>query len=164
MRSRWLAGILVFVLAAGCTSEVAGTPSATPDSDTSVGAVDLAVPVEMRPVLESGTGTTTLPGPEGEQLALAEPFLTLRELKGARAEIEPATGSWVLRIDMTAEDGKVFGDWTTAHQGERVAMVAGDEVLTAPAIQSPITGGELQIAGDFTRDSVTGLLARITGR
>jgi preprotein translocase subunit SecD len=164
MRSRWLAGLLVFVLAAGCSSEVAGTPAATPDSDTSVGPVDLAVPVAMRPVLESGTGTTTLPGPDGEQLALAEPFLTLRELKGARAEIEPTTGSWVLRIDMTADDGKVFGDWTTAHQGERVAMVAGDEVLTAPAIQSPITGGELQIAGDFTRDSVSDLLARITGR
>ncbi len=161
-----VAVLLAVLLLAGCvsreggTSEGGGTTSAAPAS----GPVDLAVPIELRPVLETAStdpNVIVLPTEEGEQLTLAEPVLTIRRLDGAEVMFQQNT--WVLNLDLDDADGKAFGDWTTDHTGERLAMVADDEVLTAPQIQSPITGGELQIAGDFTQDEVRDLLDRITG-
>ena len=163
-----LAVLLPASVLAGCVSreggasDGGGTTSASPAS----GPVDLAVPIELRPVLETPSTDPTvimLPTENGEQLTLAEPVLTIRELDGAEVTFEQNAGTWVLNLDLDDVDGEAFGDWTTAHTGERLAMVADDEVLTAPQIQSPITGGELQIAGDFTRDEARDLLDRITG-
>lgn len=161
-----LAALLPAALLAGCVSREGGAPDGggTTSASPASGPVDLAVPIELRPVLET-TSTdptvTVLPTEEGEQLTLAEPMLTIRRLDGAEVRFENNT--WVLNLDLDDADGKAFADWTTAHTGERLAMVADDKVLTAPQIQSPITGGELQIAGDFTQDEVRDLLDRITG-
>jgi preprotein translocase subunit SecD len=157
--------VLAASLLAGCTSRVGGAPEGG-ERDTS-GPVDLAVPIELRPVLAAGAadpGAIVLPGEDGEQLTLAEPFLTIRRLDEAVAEVDPNTGGWIMNLDLDEADGKAFGDWTAAHIGERLAMVADDEVLTAPQIQSAIPGGEVQIAGSYTRDEAEDLLAKITGR
>jgi preprotein translocase subunit SecD len=162
VRAAWL--VLVAVLAvAGCGDEVTGTPAK--DDSPRVGPVDLVVPIEMYPVVEDGSaGTTRLPDPEGAQLTLAEPIMTVERLDSAEMKLDPNTGGWILNIDMTDQDAKTFGDWTTAHTGERLAMVIDDEVVVAPEIQGAITGGEVQISGNFTRDEIEKLLDKLTGR
>ncbi len=44
---------------------------------------------------------------------------------------------------------KDFGDLTTAHVSERLAIVLDDEVLSAPNIREPILTGTAEITGDF---------------
>jgi preprotein translocase subunit SecD len=45
---------------------------------------------------------------------------------------------------------RAFGQYTTANIGAPFAIVLDDEVVTAPTIQSAITGGSGQITGNFT--------------
>ena len=141
-----------------------GAPEGEPEQPA--GPVELAIPIELRPVLETESADPTvivLPTEDGERLTLTEPILTIRELDSAEVTLEQSSSTWVLNLDLDDADGQTFGDWTADHTGERLAMVADQEVLMAPTIQSAITGGELQIAGNYTRDEAEALLERITG-
>jgi preprotein translocase subunit SecD len=156
--------VLVLVLA-GCSAEVTGTPAQETDSNV-VGPVDLAVPIELRPVVENGSAepsTTELPDPSGEVLSLSEPVMTIERLDRAEAQLDQ-TQRWVLTLTLTSEDATAFADWTAGHIGERLAMVIDGEVVIAPTIQDTITGGVVQIADDYTQSEIRDLLDEITGR
>jgi preprotein translocase subunit SecD len=157
--------VLAALMLAGCTSRTGGAPESTEESRAEP--VDLAVPIELRPVLETESTDPTvivLPTDDGERLTLAEPMLTIRRLDSAEVTLEETVGNWVLNLDLDDADGKAFGDWTADHIGERLAMVADEQVLMAPAIQSAIPGGEIQISAQYTRDEAQALLDKITGR
>ncbi|TDV42623.1 SecDF P1 head subdomain-containing protein [Actinophytocola oryzae] len=161
MRAAWL--LVVFLALVGCGAEVSGTPAK--DDSPSVGPVDLAVPIELHPVVEDGgTGTKVLADPTGERLTLADPIMTIERLDRAEIANDQNTGGWTLNLDLNDADAKAFGDWTTDHTGERLAMVVDDEVVVAPTIQSAITGGEIQISGDYSRDDIEALMDKVTGR
>jgi len=55
------------------------------------------------------------------------------------------------KISMTFNDkgSKDFGDLTTAHVNERLAIVMDGEVLSAPNIREPILTGNAEITGEF---------------
>jgi preprotein translocase subunit SecD len=174
VRAVWLMVVAVLALA-GCTSETTGAPAK--DDSPSVGAVSLVVPIEMRPVVEQETGpggppTSTsaapdgdeLPGPDGELLTLGEPMMVVEELDGAEIKADETTAQWMLILDLNEEDARTFGDWTANHTGERLAMVIDGEVVIAPEIQSAITGGQIQITGQYTQSQIRDLLDKITGR
>jgi SecD/SecF fusion protein len=50
-----------------------------------------------------------------------------------------------------------FGEITSRHVGQRFAIVLDNEVITAPVINQPITGGSGQIFGSFTPQSASDL-------
>jgi preprotein translocase subunit SecD len=157
--------VLVLVLT-GCSAEVTGTPAQRTEDASVVGPVDLTVPIEMRPVVETGSAepaTTELPDPSGEVLPLSDPVMTVERLDRAEAQLDQ-NQQWVLTLTLTSDDAAAFADWTANHVGERLAMVIDGEVVIAPEIQAAITGGVVQIAGDYTRDEIHDLLAKITGR
>ncbi len=52
---------------------------------------------------------------------------------------------------------RVFGQYTTENVGALFAVVLDDEVITAPQIQEPITGGSGQITGNFSVEESTDL-------
>jgi SecD/SecF fusion protein len=79
-------------------------------------------------------------------------------------EFEQSGGSWGVQLAMTDEDAQVFGEWTSAHIGEQVAVVVDGEVVAAPQIQDAITGGEVTISAQYTQDEANDLLAELTGR
>lgn len=163
---RALAAVLLAVsVLAGCVTRDGGTPGG--DESTVPKPVELAVPIEVRPVLETESTDPTalvLPTEDGERLTMTDPIFTIRELDGAEVKFEQNAGTWVLNLDLNDVDGDAFGGWTTEHVGERLALVADQEVLMAPQIQSAITGGEIQIAGNYTQDDVQDLLDKITGK
>lgn len=153
--------VLAVLALSGCSTEVTGAPDK--DSAPTVGKAALVVPIELRPVIDSG-GTTVKDPATGESLRVDEPMLTIENLDGA--EIGQAQGgtSWFLTLHLNDDDSATFGDWTAEHTGERLAVVIDDEVVIAPTIQQAITGGDIQISGDFTKKDVEDLLNRITGR
>lgn len=168
MRAAWLLVVAVLVLA-GCTSRTEGEPAK--DDSPVVGPVSLVVPIEMRPVLEqtgpSGSPappTTVLPDPSGEQLTLAEPIMVVERLDRAEVTREDVSTTWTLVLDLTDEDSATFAAWTADHVNERLAMVIDDEVVIAPTIQAAITGGSVQISGNYTETEIRDLLDKITGR
>jgi preprotein translocase subunit SecD len=156
------------------------TGSADPDE----GPVDLPEQVDLSPVVGSApsgaptpvpTAPSTNPPPsgaapsfatdaEGVQYLLAEPFLRIRRLESSRVELEPTGSRWVINIELSEEDGQVFGQWTRDHVGEQVALVVDGEVIFAPTIQSAIAGGEIQISGDYSQDEAREILDKIIGR
>jgi preprotein translocase subunit SecD len=171
---RFVALLLVFALA-GCTSaRVGGVPTKPSATESGIesgagsgGPVDLEVPLDLARVMPTGATaptTSTLPDPDGIALPLEPPFLTITRLEDARVEFEQSGGSWGVQLAMTDEDAQVFGEWTSAHIGEQVAVVVDGEVVAAPQIQDAITGGEVTISAQYTQDEANDLLAELTGR
>jgi preprotein translocase subunit SecD len=170
---RWAALLLALVLA-GCTSARVGglpsEPSATESAGSaeSGGPVDLEVPLDLARVTPAGstapTPASTLPDPDGIALPLESPFLTITRLEDARVEFEQTGGTWGVQLAMTDEDAQVFGEWTSAHIGEQVAVVADGEVVAAPQIQGAITGGEVTISAQYSQREADDLLTKLTGR
>jgi len=156
--------ILVLLLAlSGCTERTGAPSPQDPSPADSSGPIELQEPVELARVLPA-SGVIVLPDPDGERLPLEEPFLTITELDGATIEFQEYASSWVVVLSLTDGDARVFGDWTAAHVGERVAMVTSGRVISAPEIQSAITGGEVVVSARYSEHEATDLLAQITGR
>lgn len=155
--------------------------SADREAPSRTGPTDLRVPIELRPVrlsVPSGQppppGSTTPAEPteeltddEGTTYTVAEPILTVRELDGAKVTQEQGSVKFVISLNLTKADGEVFGDWTSEHIGEQLAMVVDGEVIFAPQIANPITGGKVQIAGGdggYGRTEAEDVLKDIIGR
>lgn len=53
----------------------------------------------------------------------------------------------IIKISFDSAGASIFADFTAKHIGEQLAIVYGDRVISAPVIQSRITGGKAQISG-----------------
>ncbi len=71
------------------------------------------------------------------------------------------TGEPEINFTLTSEGTKLFGEVTTAHVGERLGIVLDGEVISAPNINTPITGGSGQITGRFTEKEANDLAAAL---
>jgi hypothetical protein len=170
--------VVTALASAGCTQRVGGEPDVPSSSSGSVGPVDLAVPVEVCPVLASddppltpapsasasaSTDASVVSDAEGTEYTVDAPFMTIERIE--RGSVEFASGGqWVISLEMTETDGRAFGDWTTDHVGEQAAMVIDGEVLFAPTIQGAITDGRVQVSGNYTQDEAKDILDKITGK
>ncbi len=57
---------------------------------------------------------------------------------------------WQIQFDLTDQGADTFADVTTRLQGGQLAIVVDQEVVSAPTVQSAITGGTGVITGSFT--------------
>ena len=57
---------------------------------------------------------------------------------------------WEIQFTLTGAGSSTFADVTTRLQGRQLAIVVDDQVISAPTVQSPITGGNGVITGSFT--------------
>ena len=57
---------------------------------------------------------------------------------------------WEITFDLTGEGADTFSEVTTRLQGRQLAIVVDQVVISAPTVQSPITGGTGVITGSFT--------------
>ncbi len=67
------------------------------------------------------------------------------------------------QIDFSLTPGgkEQFAQVTGRNIGKRLAIVIDGQLIIAPTIQSPITGGKGQITGDFTGQEAKDLAAKI---
>src|SRR5690606_40381871 len=80
----------------------------------------------------------------GEQLVDAQPAFD-------------QNGRSVVTFRFNTQGALTFGEITSQNVGRRFAIVLDDQVITAPTIQQPITGGTGQISGNFTAESASDL-------
>ena len=70
----------------------------------------------------------------------------------ARADPDPTSGDIQVSLQMNNDGAKIWADMTTkcANNGNReVAILLDDEVVSAPRVINPITGGSTSITGGF---------------
>ncbi|CAN7461292.1 protein translocase subunit SecD [Bosea sp. LjRoot237] len=82
---------------------------------------------------------------EGEDLIDAQPAFDQR------------TSQPIVNFRFNIRGAQRFGQATTENLGRQLAIVLDNKVISAPVIQSPITGGSGQISGNFTVQSVNDL-------
>ncbi len=83
-----------------------------------------------------------------------EPEVTGDMVENASAEPNP-DGGFQISFQFDGAGARRFGDFTRNHVGELFAIVLDGEIISAPRIQSPITGGSGRITGQFSPEEVT---------
>jgi preprotein translocase subunit SecD len=95
-------------------------------------------------------------GSEGEQyVVIKRPVVDGASLSDARVSFE--NGQPVVSFRFDTAGGRKFAEVTSNHVGERLAIVLDNEVISAPNINGPITGGSGIITGNFTTKSANDL-------
>ncbi|MBI1196628.1 MAG: protein translocase subunit SecD [Phenylobacterium sp.] len=84
-------------------------------------------------------------------------LVTGEMLTGAQATFDPQTGRPVVSFRFNSQGARRFGDATSQNIGKRFAIILDGKVISAPVIQSAITGGSGQISGNFTTESANNL-------
>lgn len=78
-------------------------------------------------------------------------------LTNAQPAFDQQTGQSVVSFTFDTRGAITFGEITSKNVGKRFAIVLDDKVITAPVIQTAITGGSGQISGNFTAQSANDL-------
>ena len=75
------------------------------------------------------------------------------------AEVSPDTYTRMLLVNfhLDAEGAQIFGDFTTAHQNESLAIVSDGKVKSVANIDEPIPNGNVSIRGNFTDEEANNL-------
>ncbi|MFI1850566.1 SecDF P1 head subdomain-containing protein [Streptomyces sp. NPDC020480] len=95
--------------------------------------------------------------------------MTVRRTKSVKASLDQQySQGFVVDIDLDSADAARFGELTgkvaqRQSPQNRIAMVRGGKVLSAPSVLSAITGGEVRISGTFDRDEAEQLARDLGG-
>lgn len=157
-----LAGLAVVLLAAGCTTSIQGSARSVP-SPTANRTVS-PERIQFRMVVADGTGGVSLADKDGKQYLLGPVLLDGTKVEAAKAEFMAEYSNWVVTVHLTSAGAAAFGQVTTANVNGQLAIVVDEVVVSAPTIQSPITGGAVQISGTFSQADAAALADRINGR
>ncbi len=92
-----------------------------------------------------------------------EAALSGEHVVSAEQSTDPTTGEVVANLGMDDQGARTWAEITTKAAPERreFAIVLDDEVVSAPTVNSPITGGNSQISGGFTVQEAQDLAAKL---
>lgn len=121
---------------------------------------------EGQEALQSGAppGTMVMMTSEDDDFEPLTPFvlqeealLTGEDLADAQPSLDQQQGQWVVIFRLNTAGAVRFGEVTSQNVNRRFAIVLDDEIVSAPVIRSPITGGSGQIEGGFTAQTANDL-------
>lgn len=72
-----------------------------------------------------------------------------------------AAGEYLISFELKPDATDIFGEYTTSHQQQYLAIVLDKQVVSTPIIQSPITDGQGQISGSFTQETAQTLAVQL---
>ncbi|GAA1503498.1 SecDF P1 head subdomain-containing protein [Nocardioides humi] len=148
-----------------------------------------AEPVQFRRVLESTASPAATPAPTplpadcgglpaeqpeptAEAIACDGEGMVYRlgpaEIVGGVDDAEVGagpSGGWTVMLELDDEATAAFADLTAelVGTGQQLAVLSGGTVISAPIIQTAITEGKVQIAGDFDQDAAQELADALEG-
>jgi SecD/SecF fusion protein len=103
-------------------------------------------------------GTMILPSQDGgDELIYEDVTIGGESLVDSQPSFDQQSNRPVVTFRFDTRGAITFGEITSANVGQRFAIVLDNEVITAPVIQQPITGGTGQISGTFTTESANDL-------
>jgi preprotein translocase subunit SecD len=99
-----------------------------------------------------------LDGEGGEKYLIEKRVLVSgADLTDAQPSFDQQTGQPVVSFRFNTSGARKFAEVTSANVGKPFAIVLDNKVISAPVIQTPITGGAGQISGNFTVQSANDL-------
>jgi preprotein translocase subunit SecD len=105
-------------------------------------------------------GSELLPSTDGYSqayLVKKRAEVTGEMLVDAQARFDQQTGHPIVQFRFNGQGARRFGDVSSQNIGHRFAIVLDRKVISAPVIQSAITGGTGQITGNFTEETANEL-------
>lgn len=111
--------------------------------------------VDVASISDSATVTAITNGEEGVKLTEGtyQPFMTGEVVRTANVSQNPTTGQIEVNLSMDTQGTTTWGEYTTTHVGQLVAIVLDGTVQSAPRVNEPITDGQTAISGSFTADT-----------
>jgi len=79
------------------------------------------------------------------------------EIKDASAGTRQTTGEWIVELTFKSHGSSAWATFTSNNVGKQVAITLDGQVISAPVINSAISGGGTEISGSFTQASATTL-------
>jgi preprotein translocase subunit SecD len=70
-------------------------------------------------------------------------------------------GGYVVGFELNAEGTQIFKDFTSTHVGQILGITLDKELISAPSVNTPITGGKGVIEGKFTADEANNLALQL---
>ncbi|MFI6938976.1 protein kinase [Streptomyces sp. NPDC050418] len=98
-----------------------------------------------------------------------EDRMNVRQLDDVRAKFDERNSAWIIEMTFQDDDARSFTTLTERASKRQApqnqfAIVLGDRLISAPAVNEAITGGEVQIAGNFTKESAEELAKELGAR
>ena len=88
---------------------------------------------------------------DGKEVYLLEPMIIDgRDIASASANLSPQTNQWTVGLDFKGAAQKLWPTYTAQNRGTQTAMTLDSRVVSAPVIQSTITGSAPRITDEFT--------------
>jgi preprotein translocase subunit SecD len=122
--------------------------------------VDDSVPLQEAAAGRVPPGSQMLPSSDGYSPAYVvkrRAEVTGEMLTDARPGFDQQTGHPIVQFRLNGLGARRFADISTNNIGRRFAIILDNKVISAPVIQSAITGGSGQISGNFTEESANEL-------
>lgn len=108
------------------------------------------------------TSTNTLTGTQATPSGpIFHTIMTGAALSNVGVQVNSTTGQYEVSFELKSDGAKIFGDYTSAHVGQVLAIVLDKKVISAPTINSPITDGKGVIQGNFTAQSANDLAIQL---
>jgi SecD/SecF fusion protein len=108
------------------------------------------------------SGYMILPSKDGGSELLNENVeLGGESLTNASSGFDQQNGQAVVSFQFNTSGAITFGQITSANVGKRFAIVLDNQVITAPVINQPITGGSGQISGSFNSQTAADLAVQL---
>lgn len=71
------------------------------------------------------------------------------------------TGEYAISFVLKSDAKDIFGEYTTTHQNQYLAIILDKVAISVPVINTPITDGEGQISGSFTQETAQTLAVQL---
>jgi preprotein translocase subunit SecD len=92
---------------------------------------------------------------------LTPSFLQGTQISDANSSVNPEGVGYVVTLNFKSDGTRIWADYTTANVGKQAAFVLDTQVVSAPEIREPISGGQTQISGGagggFSADEASSL-------
>ncbi len=88
-----------------------------------------------------------------------KPITTVGDFE--EASIKEENGPYTLNITLNEKGKTAFATATKNYKGKRLAFIISDELVMAPTVYEEITGGALQISGNFEKKELNRFLQMI---
>lgn len=129
--------------------------------------IPLAEPLLIYPVTQHvpgacAPGTPGITGPEPSCYQVAE-GLVVRTVSAVDVEPLP-DGTYGISLHLVGADRSAFANLTRARSGGQLALVVNGQVVTAPRVDAPVTGGRILVTGQFSQANADKLAYDLTGK
>ena len=122
-----------------------------------------AVPVEFKIAeFKPAAGLVKTALPDSDQVVYLHPKALLTNADIASTAVSSGDNGHIIEVVFTEAGRKAFAKVTTENIDKHLVIIADGEIVSAPIIKAPITGGAALIAGEFTKEEAERIANGIT--